>query len=651
MLIGQQYLCKLIYLTSSDRMSISEPIKQFSKWIQSFNYQILQNIDDVKDKFILPMFQYLGYPDVLVKNNANSEINTIYFQPDIVEPNNTDTALVIINIYNPHVRNLSPAIVASRLGSFSLKTLFFIITNGYEIKVFQYWRYRPAYCLFDITINDLRHQELSAELYQALNFHHVSLMNKNLDNFFTFQHHNLLEKHLRRYTYWQDLLSKTDFQPEVTKKANQLLVVKPKIAIKCNLPQLSSPGDCEIEFSNILFRGIKISLNHRQILSKLMIGLNTQPHWQCRPFLRQVDNNIFEAVLGETTIILSELEAIDLCLCIDEICREYKKLLIDFENVLETWEFEFVEFAGIRGFKICDVDPKLWELMYKFAHEFTYYKGKSEWHLFYHDNFSLRLSQGIRDRALITPKASGYCSLLPYPKISIIYNINEIHLQSLGKAAENAWQKNLGAQGTWTAKYTQQWLLEKYIPQVINYYSQQAHFSVNEIVTAIKTAQPKRIEILGIDDIKNFLPYLRDIQSWFNLYKENLAAVRLRLYYRTFTNLVRNTDSSINGMDYLIANLQKIDWQNSPGIADSKISLYRKFSSFKNVINCLDEQVTRINNQEYEKSINADLMTRIFIWIMENGKISYSQPQMNAAKQALLTLWEECRFEMRYVFF
>ncbi|MBD2353323.1 hypothetical protein H6G41_01585 [Tolypothrix sp. FACHB-123] len=643
-------------------MSISEPIKQFNQWIQSFNYQILENVDDVKNRFILPMFQYLGYPNKCLKskftvskyassiNSANLEINKIYLHSDVIELNNTDTAIVIIDIKNPRETNLSPAIVESSLASISVKPLFLIITNGYEIQVFQYWRYRPLHCLFDITVETLKKQEIAIDFYQTLNFLYVSSINKNLDNLFTFKHHNLLEKHLRRYAYWQDLLNQTDFQPEITQKGNQLIVVKPKVAIKCNLPQAFSEGDCEIEFSNIMFRGIKISINHRQILDNLMIGLNTQPHWQCRPFIKQVDKNIFEAVLGETTIILSELETIDLCLCIDEICQEYKKSIIEFENNLETWEFEFIEVAGIRGFKICDVEPKLWELMYKFAHEFTYYKGKSAWHLFNHENFSIRLSRGIRDHVLITPKASSYCSLLPYTKISIIYTINAIHLQPLDKKEQNYWQRNIGTQGTWTAKYTKKWLLEQYIPKVINYYSQQNQFSINDIVSAIKKSQPERSTIVAIDDIKNLLPYLKDIQSWFNLYRENIAATILRLYYRTFTDLVRNTDSSINGMDYLTANLQRIDWQNSQGLVDSRISQYKKFSSFKNAINCLDEQVTRINNHDYEKSLNADSITRIFIWIIENGKISYSQPQMNAAKQALLPLWEECRFEMRHVF-
>ncbi len=72
--------------------------------------------------------------------------------------------------------------------------------------------------------------------------------------------------------------------------------------------------------------------------------------------------------------------------------------------------------------------------------------------------------------------------------------------------------------------------------------------------------------------------------------------------------------------------------------------------TFKYAIDCLDKQVARINNCEYENSLKADLITRIFIWIIENGKISFSQAQLNTAKQALLPLWEQSRFEMRYVY-
>ncbi len=45
-----------------------------------------------------------------------------------------------------------------------------------------------------------------------------------------------------------------------------------------------------------------------------------------------------------------------------------------------------------------------------------------------------------------------------------------------------------------------------------------------------------------------------------------------------------------------------------------------------------------------------DLISRTFIWILENGNLHYSQAQLNAAKKALIPLWELSRFSKRYVY-
>jgi len=159
----------------------------------------------------------------------------------------------------------------------------------------------------------------------------------------------------------------------------------------------------------------------------------------------------------------------------------------------------------------------------------------------------------------------------------------------------------------------------------------------------------ERTPIKDINDIRDILPYLRDLQSWLHIYIENIAAVLLRPYYKAFTDLVRNTDSAITGIDYIMGNLRGIAWNNA---AEKNLNNSREWNiwTFKNAMSCLDEQVARINNSESENSLNADLITRIFIWIIENGKISFSQAQMNTAKQALLPLWEQSRFEMRHVY-
>lgn len=425
-----------------------------------------------------------------------------------------------------------------------------------------------------------------------------------------------------------------------------LIIVKPKVTIECNLPKAFAEGNCVIEFSSIFLRGLKISLSHQDILGKLMTGLNTQPNWGCRYFLKQLENNAFAVNLGQTTLILSELETVDLCLCVDVVCQKYQNKIIEFENLLETWDFDFIQFAGIRGFYLFSVEQPLWELMQKFADEFNYAQGKSEWHIFHQEDISIRISRGIRDHAFILPKYSGNFSLIPNNQIKIIYELNDVHLQFLEQRKVNSWQQDIGSRGTWTARYTKNWLLEKYIPKVIDYYSEKSPLSEVEWLSKIMIYQYERGSIIEINDIRDFIPYLRDIQSWLHIYKVNIAASLLRPYYKAFTDLVRNTDSAIMGMDYIMGNLRGIEWRNIREQVNNNSLNW----NFKDALVCLDAQAGRINNCEYENCLNADLITRTFIWIIEHGKISFSQSQINAAKQALLPLWELSRFEMRHVY-
>jgi hypothetical protein len=450
----------------------------------------------------------------------------------------------------------------------------------------------------------------------------------------------------------QGILEKCDFETSTWRQDYCLVVVKPKVAIACNLPQTFGEGNCEIQFSNIHFRGLKINLNHQDILGELITGLNTQPNWGCRRFLKQLDQDIFQVNLGKTRFILTYLETLDLCLCVDGVCQEYKKRIIEFEDALETWDFEFREVSNLQGFILFSVGQKLWKLMQQFAEEFDYTKGKSEWHLFHHENILIRVSRGIRDHTFILPIIDSNISLLANNKINIVYQLNNVYFPSFEREKTTYWQQNIGLSGTWTARYTQQWLLNKYIPKVINYYLGKFEFSEAELLAEIRDYKGDanddnlRLPIKEINNIINLVTYLRYIQSWLHIYKENIAASLLQDYYRTFTDLVRNTDCSIGGIDYIMTNLLRMKCKNT----QKEIPTNFKHWNFKYAMNCLDEQVARINNSEYENSFNADLITRTFIWIIENGKISFSQAQLNAAKQALQPLWEQSRFEMRHLF-
>lgn len=638
-------------------MSLADNQKQFITWIQSFDYRVLQSQEDVENQFIQPMFNYLCYPETCCSqklnfnstnpgNNANQLENLhIYFSTDEIIQQNAETALLIVIYLSPQSNNFVDAINQARFYSLYLKPLFFIITNGYQIKIFKYLLYQREICVLDKNIYSLKGQREAFDFYHSYNFYALKGIDKSTNNNIKYSQYDLFEKTLRRHNL-QEIAAQTDFVTATVKEGDRIVVVKPKVVIECNLPKAFRAGSCLIQFSSFTLRGCKIQLNHQDILGQLITGLYTRPEWGCRRFIQQIAENAFEVNLGKTTLILSDLETADLCLCIDVIAQDYKRAIIECENLLETWDFEFVDFLGSRGVHLFSVDGELWRLMQNFANEFNYVQGKSEWHLFQQEEMVIRVSRGIRDHAFILPKPVNYLSLLPNGEIQIIYEINDIHLQSLEAGEIHTWHQDIGAKGTWTAKYTKQWLLEKFIPQVINYYAPKYNLSATELRNSIRDIESDRRPILEINDLRELLPYLQDIQSWLNNYRENIAAVILREYYQTVTNLVRNTDSSIAGMDYLIRNIYLMEASNTKDRMKSNFANW----NFKDILSYLDAQVGRINNYQYENSYQADLITRIFIWIIEHGKTRCSQAQLNAAQQALWQLWEQSRFEKRYVY-
>ncbi|MBD2453352.1 type I restriction enzyme HsdR N-terminal domain-containing protein [Nostoc sp. FACHB-87] len=638
-------------------MYIPDSLQLFIRWIQVFDIRVLQTEGDVEKKFILPMFQYLGYPDSyrqskysLTSNNSENPAkqlknSQIYFATDDVVQQNSDTSLIIIIYLAPNTQYFSEAITQAKFYSTYLKPIFFIITNGYSLKIFKYFPYHREELIFDGIIDTLRNSQVAENLYYQLNFDLVRKIPKTTVNNFKSPEFSSIEKYLRRHQEFSHILEKAEFEPCLLKKGNHLTVVKPKVLMECNLPQAFGKGDCVIQFSSVMLRGLKISLNHQQILGQLMTGLYTKPEWGCRRFLKQLDTDTFEAYLGQTTVIVSELEAADLCLCVDAVCQAYQNKIIEFENYLETWDFKFVEFPDVRGFHLFSVDVKLWKIMHNFIKKFNYAQGKSEWHVFDQDSTSIRVSRGIRDHAFIVPRFSNAYSALSNNQVDILYEINDSHIATLESSNLNSWQEDIGIRGTWTAKYTKTWLIEKYIPQVMSYHSQKFQILEFDLEKNILNYPSQHTAFKEINDVKDFLPYLRDIQVWLRAYIVNIATGCLQQYYQVFTDLVRNTDTAIAGLDYITMNLQKIIWKH-PSAEISRQEIW----NFKDVIYCLDNQVAKINNCKYIPSWEADLITRIFIWIIENGKINHSQGQLNVAKQALLPLWEQCRFEMRHIY-
>ena len=654
-------------------MSNKHQIDLLIEWINNLNPDLLQNEDDVETKFVIPFFQLLGYPennrrgkyplDIYQtqrekKQGRKPEADHVYFSTDNQEQQNANTSLIILEAKKPE-ENLERHIKQAKRYGEHLKSVFLVITNCHEVKVFERLRHRKDKLVFDITTDELKERKIASEFYNQLNFEIVKQINEKIANDLTHSQYVSLEKALQRHPDIQDILDKGDFEPSNTRGKNYLRVVKPKVAIECNLPIAFDEGNCTIEFSSIILRGSTISLTHKEILANLMTGLNTKPQWGNRRFLKQLEDNYFEASLGRTTVILSAAETQDLCDLIDEIFSEYKSIIIEAENSLETWEFEpvYSEYIGSLGFELFSVDRELWELMVQFYEEFDYAKGDSDWHIFERQSYiKVRNKKTVFAHVWIFPKlTTNYKNLLSGDQVNLIYIPSEFRLE-FKENHYGSWKEDVGARGAWTATYTKNWLLEKFIPKVIDYYSEG---NINyrerleqslELEKTIHKRESKKIPIQEIDEARQLASYIIVVQLWIiHHISINTEASILYPYYKSFTDLIKLTAPNISGMDYIGRGLGSIEYHYFTKKGED-YSIDEQIWNFERAVNFLYQQVERIKTSEYENSDYADTISRVFIWILEHGNLHYSQTQLNVAKKALIPLWELSRFEKRHVY-
>jgi hypothetical protein len=615
----------------------------------------------VETKVVLPLFQHLGYPEnnrrgkYPLKNYSpgkqgrKPEIDQVYFAAASDKPaeQNADTALVIVEAKEPQIADLEDAIQQARFYGEHLTPPFLVVTNGHRLVVLKRRRFRGDELVLDMAIDDLKDEVQLIGLYDQLNFDIVKHVKVHTEDVVTHEQYVRLERGLRRYPDLQALLDKDDFKPSLTREDNRLTVVHPKVAIVCELPVGFGEGSCKIEFSNIKLGGLSIYLDHRTILRELMIGLHTQPHWHLRHFLSQVGET-FEARLGQTKVLLSEVEARDLCKCVDEVCQEYKQEIVATETTLETWNFYPTQVEDIRGFHLLSVKQWLWDLMQKFSWEFDWSKGDSEWHMFDAMHMGLRIDhKKTHTHAYIWPKVDNYHKSHGY--IELVYEIPTWLLKSALYNNVTSWSQVVGPRGIWTASYTKNWLVQRFIPRVLEQFPWDAN--VRQFKPDKDVHDEEEKEFIPLDEIsetKQLGPYVRMVEHL--LWSPSIRdASKLREYYAAMTELARRANSDTFNLGYVIGKTAVLYYEQHED-EDREDAHRREWDYYNDVLGLLYKNVERIKHCIYEEYSNVDLITRIFAAIIEQGDIEFTQAQLNAAKRAMIPIWELYRFEYRYLY-
>ncbi len=669
-------------------MSDDTRFDQFLTWIQAFDPHLLENEAEVESKFVVPLFQHLGYPEGCrrpqyplktyepgtERRGRKPTIDQIYFSTPKPEEQAEGTSLIIVEAKEPNETHLDDVLEQARFYGYHLTPLFLVVTNAHRLLVVKRHGYRGEEQAFDVTIRQLQEQATASQLYHQLRFDVVKRLKEHLTDELTHTLYIDLMHALDGHPDLRDRLAKGDFGRSRTQEGRRLTAVEPKVAVVCDLPLAFGDGACRITFSNVLLQGLTCHLTHRQILESLMTGLDTPPHWGTRRFLRKTENGSFEAQLGQTTVILSEQEAKELCTCIDDVCHAYKDILVSTEDTLETWDYlpvSLPEFQ-LHGFKILSVQPWLWDLMLRFACEFDFLEGTSPWHIFDAGRARLRVIHNREiENVLIYPSYGP--SYLPKRTVDLLYCVEEDrYLAAEERESALSWKQAVGPKGRWTARYTERWLINQFIPQVLAHYPTQkpsdAHQPPYRIV---HSSSERRVSLARVSVPKHIAPYLDLIQGTFHIYGDcQIAASLLRPYYAALTELVRHIDPSKLASQYIsyihgyvsgathLANCEQfqapeeedlLTSEESGDDLDQEVEEVSPIEEVHEIIDSLSEHVRRIHLVEHESSQVADYLSCAFIALLEDGTIHCGQEHLNAAKDAVLPLLDLSRFEERYV--
>jgi hypothetical protein len=419
------------------------------------------------------------------------------------------------------------------------------------------------------------------------------------------------------------------------------------------LPIAFEEGGCSIEFSNVLRRGLTIQLSHTQIIRDLLLGLNTPPAWGARLFLTPLDDGTYGAQLGGTATILSQAEAIDLCAAVDKVGAAYKCSLVEVETLLETWEFQPVETEYGRGFQLMALPSELWRQMHAFVEGHDYGDGNSPWHIFERFGPAIRICANPQhlDSAILWPIYDGSWSR---GAVHVIYLAPQWALERMREGADFDWKSLIGPVGTWTAAFTKQWLQQKLIPMVRGEHKPQpAAVKRSEAFSDLDQTRPNYRPFELLRSARDFVPYLYDVHHWIARYPtKRLPAALLRPFYVAFADLVGGADEKILASHYVLSRLGTIeltcDRHPKPAVEMLEKGSVQQRSAAS--VDSLHWNVERIGSTEYEATPNAAYLTRVFTYIIETADLSPNQAQLNAAKHQLRLLWEQRRFEERYVF-
>lgn len=146
---------------------------------------------------------------------------------------------------------------------------------------------------------------------------------------------------------------------------------------------------------------------------------------------------------------------------------------------------------------------------------------------------------------------------------------------------------------------------------------------------------------------EHFTPYVGYIQRWLAAYPVPLLpAAMLRSYYAAMSAFIESIEQSYDRYALHQASDKKYE---ADGIKFVLTGERAGLFSMEELSTAIRRQVRIINGAEYEHRRCAELLSQIWLPFLADEGASIDQELLDLMRAAILPLWEQARFDMRYV--
>jgi len=353
------------------------------------------------------------------------------------------------------------------------------------------------------------------------------------------------------------------------------------ISLDINLPIID--GKCELRCSALVTiyktynKDLLLSFDSKSFVESFLSRPETflkHRIW----YIDKSDDNEAILQLGNLRCKIPYNDAVALAQIVDNARKEILDRALIIEKQWQTLNFDPL---GSGLYRLMDIPYGLWLLFLKFANEYDFQKGNSDWHIFNSQAYQI----STINRSHFSVGENNQCVLeAHFPRETLVGN-NERDRVSICWSSQNYYRNfNYDTPDTLNALMSYNWLTKKFLPKVLEWNENQNKkwflhfFSKNEFNLDKFSWQADGYSQLSMprtDDIKTWINATSALQLFFHMRPHSNFPDKIFLFTKeALLSLLNIYDISDSIKKYIAGNLNA--WKNDADVSELVIGYTKR---------------------------------------------------------------------------